>query len=303
MNHNQLEIFCLVARVKSFSKAARLLHLSQPAVSAQIRSLEEHLGVELFDRQPQGVELTAAGKIVYRYATQMLALWESLEKHLDSLSGIDSEELVVASSSCLGNYALPCSIYDFGQKHPAARVRLEIGNRQEVLQKLQDNRVQIGIVEGPVAELDGEFKVKEVATDTMIVIASPTSPWIERQAISLEELRKAPFILREGGSGVRRVFEQALADRSLTLKQFNITAELGSMDAVKSAVQAGLGLSISTRIAIKSELHRRSLHVLELLDGPITVTHYLVYRAGCYQSAVTRKFIRFITAPGQQAFC
>lgn len=303
MNSNQLEVFCLIARVKSFSKAARLLHLSQPAVSAQIRSLEEHLGVELFERQPQGVEMTAAGRIVYRYATQILALWDSMEKHLDDLCGLHNEELVVASSSCLGNYALPCAIYDFGQKHPSARVRLEIANRQQVIRQLQDNQVQVGIIEGPPEELDGEFKIKEVAEDFLVIIAAPKSPWVERQTVSLEDLRTEPLILREKGSGVRRAFEQVLADHSLSLDDFNVTAELGSMDAVKSAVQAGLGLSLSTRLAIKSELYRRSLHALELAEGPVAVTHYLVYRAGCYQSAVTRKFIQFITSPGQQAFC
>lgn len=303
MNSNQLEVFCLIARVKSFSKAARLLHLSQPAVSAQIRSLEDHLGVELFERQPQGVELTAAGRVVYRYATQILALWDSMEKHLDSLCGLHNEELLVAASSCLGNYALPCAVYDFGQKHPTAKVRLEIANRQQIIGQLQDNRVQVGIVEGPLEELDGGFKIKEVARDTLVIIAAPQSPWAERQTISLEDLRTEPFILREKGSGVRRAFEQVLADHGLSLEELNITAELGSMDAVKSAVQAGLGLSLSTRLAVKSELRRHSLYALELAGGSVTITHYLVYRTGCYQSAVTRKFIQFITSPGEQIFC
>lgn len=303
MNSNQLEVFCLIARVKSFSKAARLLHLSQPAVSAQIRSLEEHLGAELFERQPQGVEMTAAGRVVYRYATQILALWDSMEKHLDNLCGLHNEELAVAASSCLGNYALPCAIYDFGQKHPAARVRLEIANRQHVIGKLQDNQVQVGIIEGPLEELDGDFKTKQVAGDILVIIAAPKPPWADRQTISLEDLRSEPLILRENGSGVRRTFEQVVAGYGLSLDSFNVTAELGSMDAVKSAVQAGLGLGLSTRLAIKSELHRHSLHAIELAEGPVTVTHYLVYRAGCYQSAVTRKFVQFITSPGQQAFC
>lgn len=172
VNLSQFDVFCTVAKTKSFSKAARLLHLTQPAVSAQIHSLEEYFGVQLFRRSGQGVELTEAGELAYKYARQVLDLVATMEKHLDSLSGLEDEELVVAASSSVGNYALPCSIWAFRDQHPKARVRLEIANRSQVLARIRENGVPVAVVEGPVEDGE-EFVACKVASDELVIIAPP----------------------------------------------------------------------------------------------------------------------------------
>lgn len=301
INLSQFEVFCTVAKVKSFSKAARLLHLTQPAVSAQIHSLEDYFGVQLFRRSGQGVELTEAGELAYRYARQVLELVATMEKHLDSLSGLEEEELVVAASSSVGNYALPCSIWAFREQHPGARVRLEIANRSQVLAKIKENHVPVAVVEGPVEDEDGLAAFK-VASDEVVIIAPPLPPWQDCQEIGLAELRKAPLIMREEGSGTRFIFEQAIGRAGLRLEDLNIVTELGSSDAVKSAVEAGLGLSVAGRLSVKKDLRRASMVALRLKDLPIPVDYYLLYRPQRFQSQVAKKFIRFLTAD-QASFC
>lgn len=303
MNFNQLEVFCLVAQVKSFSKAAKLAHLTQPAISAQIQSLEASLNVTLFNRTSTGVQLTEAGQVVHHYVKKMLRLQEEMEKQVTALSGEENMELIVGGSSTVGNYALPCSIWTFKEKYPQLQIRLEVGNTREILQKLQDGTLDVAVVEGVINPVGNDWVVKDISIEDLVLVAPPQSPWSQKDTLTLEELKEIPLIQRELGSGIRKTFEEALRGAGLDPSTLNVVAEMGSIDAIKSAVEAGLGLTIACRMAVQKEIRHGSLKALTIKDLPLSITFKVIYRPGEFPNPMAQRFVRFIAAPDQRAFC
>lgn len=302
MNRYQLELFCEIARVKSFSKAAKLLHLSQPAVSAQIHAIEQFYGTSLFNRSSNGVTLNEFGDLVYKYAKDILKLHEALERDIDKLIEIDNKKLLVGASSSFGSYTLPCGIWFFKEKFPHVEVNLEIANAEKILSMLHNDKIHLAVLEASFSDRLQDYFTQFASSDDLLVIAPPNKPWANRQTITLNELKKAPLIMREKGSGVREAFEKAIASHGLNLKEFNVKTEMSSTDAIKSTVEAGYGLSICSRVAIRKEIQSGILHALTIEEIPIKVNYLIAYKNEQSLNSAGKKFVRLV-AGQDNAFC
>jgi len=237
MQLKQLEAFLRVAELKSFTRAARQLYLSQPAISFQIKSLEEELGVDLFRRRDKNVLLTQAGLLLYPEAVQMIRHFQRVKGALEELKGLKTGKLTVGGSTVPGEYVLPALIGRFREGCPGVAVSLKIGDSREVVAKVKEWEFDLGVTGAPVED-EGLTCRPWLADRLMVVAARPV------EEISLADLVAGPLVLRETGSGTRQVLEERLEAAGLSLSQCAQTVEMGSTRAVITAVEAGLGLGV-----------------------------------------------------------
>ncbi|MCO5387693.1 MAG: LysR family transcriptional regulator [Desulfosporosinus sp.] len=238
MDSNQLKIFCMVTRQQSFSKAAKLLHMSQPAVSTHVKNLEEYYQGQLLDRTPQGVTLTKAGEVFYNYAQKILDLQDEMEQQIETVFKHENNQVIIGASTTIGNVSLPCSIYLFKEQYPEVELCLNIANAEEVLSMVISDVVDIGVVEGDTES--STLKSLHVASDELVLIVPPQHP-AEGDVISLLDFLKQPLIMREDGSGTRKILATALARHGYSVNQLKVITEMKNIYAIKSAVEAGLG--------------------------------------------------------------
>lgn len=294
MNIWQLEVFCTVARLKSFSRAARLLHLTQPGVSAQILALEKHFGTRLFRRHAQGVDLTPAGEVVFEYARRILELVQGMEKAVSATD--DAGRLTIAATESIGNYALPCTVWAFKEKNPTCDIRLEIASAADVVAGVQNGKFDVGILErydeGILQEPD--LVARSITADELVAVVAPNGRWSSAEELGPQDLLQMPLLLREPGSGVREAVEQCLARAGIDPAQLRVVATMGSNEAIKSAISAGRGASILSRLAVQRELRTGSLKALRVRGlGPMKFL--IVHRRDPLLSGLARRFIRFLT--------
>lgn len=290
----QLEVFCAVARVKSFSRAARLLHLTQPGVSAQISSLEKSLGIRLFHRHSQGVELTPAGQVAFEYARRILELVEAMEKALSATD--ETRQLIIGATQTVGNYALPCTVWAFKEKNPLCDIRLEIAPAQEVTVGVLNGTFDLGVLEGceEASPPDPELVVRPLPSDELVAIVTANGKWANISSLRPQDLLSLPLVLREAGSGVREAIEHCLAQAGISSADLRVAAVMGSNEAIKSAVSSGRGVSILSRLAVQKELKTGTLKALKVEGlGPLRV--HLIHRRDPFLSSLARRFIRFLT--------
>lgn len=294
MNVWQLEVFCTVARVKSFSRAARLLHLTQPGVSAQILALEKHFGTRLFRRHAQGVDLTPAGEVAFEYARRILELVEGMEKAVSTTD--ETRQLTIAATQTVGNYALPCTVWAFKEKNPACDIRLEIASVADVVAGVQNGKFDVGVLEecDEAAMKDPDLVVRSITADELVAVVAPDGRWASVEEIEPAELLRMPLLMREPGSGVREAVEQCLARAGIDPAQLQVVAVMGSNEAIKSAVSAGRGASILSRLAVQREFRAGGLKALRVRGlGPMRFL--LIHRRDPLLSGLARRFIRFLT--------
>lgn len=306
MNKYQLEVFLIVAQTKKISSAAKLLHLTQPAVSTQIKALESFYKTSLFERTKQGVELTVAGEIIYGYAKKILANFEAAEREVDQLLNVDNQSLVIGATQTVGNYAIPCSIWTFKEKYPNSKISLEIDTLQSMLTKLADGHVDIAVLEGlDESTLGSGYVMKNASSDEIILIYPGNDRWDSSfaQKESLQELTSYPFILPSPGLGLREAFSYQLLQHQMSLEDFSITSELGSIESIKNSVQAGFGFSICSRMAVQKELRQGTIKELSLEDVTMPITFKVVYRKEHFISVLAHRFIQFVAKPDELALC
>jgi len=301
MNIYQFEIVSTVAEVKSFSKAGKLLHLTQPAISAQVQSIENYYGIQLFERTSQGVKLTKAGKIFYEYALKFLELHENMERCLQQASEQANKELVVGASSTIGNYALPCSIWTFKEKFPDINIRLEIANTREIINRVIQKTVDIGLVDGPVQ--NKELVALDVVSGEIVLVVPNKGDWKKKESITLEEFCHISLILREEGSGLRQLLSESLRTVGLSLANLRIATEMNSQDAIKSAIEGGLWASVLPRLAVQKELRAGTLKTLAIVNFSMEVNYQVIYPVQGTLTPLAKRFIRFVSAPTERAFC
>ncbi|WP_366922538.1 LysR family transcriptional regulator [Metallumcola ferriviriculae] len=301
MQINQLEIFCMVAQIKSFSKAAKLLYMTQPAVSNHIISMENYYGAKLFHRHSYGVSLTEVGDVVYKHSQKLLDLHDAMEKEIDKVLSKENRKLVVGASSTIGNYTLPCSIWAFKEKYPTVDISLEIGNSATIIKTVLNNQVNLAVVEGPINHKD--LEATDVFQDELILITPPKGKWLDIQEITLTEIKKEPLIIREQGSGIRKLWEEFLQSNGLDLTDLQVVTEMGSIDAIKSAVESGLGVAIVSKLSVKKEIRRATLREVKIKDIVSDINFQIIYRPEKNQPTITKRFIRFLTVPEERSFC
>lgn len=300
MDSYQFKIFCTVTRAQSFSKAAKMLHMSQPAVSTHIKNIEEYYQGQLFERTPHGVMLTKAGEVFYDYSQKILDLQDEMEQQLESVLQSKSQQIVVGASTTIGNVSLPCSIYLFKEEYPEVSIRLEIANSDEVLSKVMANEVDIGVLEG--YQESPEFNAIPVTSDELILIVSPHYSK-EEGSISIENFLKRPLILREDGSGTRKILADALEKHGYNINDLNVITEMTTIDAIKSAVEAGLGEAVVPRLAVRKEAYLGSLKILNITGMEMPLDYNIVYPIQKSLSTAAKRFIRFLSDPEERYLC
>ena len=269
----RLKVFRTVAEHLSFRKAAEQLFLTQPAVTLQIKALEDDLGVRVFDRTGGRVSLTAQGRLLLRHAQRILAIISEAEQELAAGEGQLSGELALGVSTTIAQYVLPRLIGAFLAEHPRIRFSLHSGNTEEIVELLLHEKVSIGLIEGPARHR--EVHTAPFMEDEMVLIAHAD---FEANRVSRQQLLASTLLMREQGSGSRRVVETALQRAGFKLKAFQSVMYLDSTEAIKSAVEAGLGVGFVSRWAIAKELELRSLKTVEVAGLRVTRHFSLVSR-------------------------
>lgn len=275
MNLNLLKAFLTVAQEKSFSKAAERLFISQPALSQNIKQLERHFSVTLLNRNPHDLTLTAAGNILAGHAAALLSSAEQMEAAMSAFTDSFNKVISVGTTTAVGGFAVPCSIFIFKNKYPAANIKLKLGNRQQILDQLERNLFDIAIVEGDKPR--SILNATEIHREEMVVVAPNKPEWKINGKLNISAFCASPFIIREQGSATRSTIERTLQQAGMSLQDLNIIMELDSVDSIKAAVEAGHGISILPRIAVRKELYNRTLlplavDMLSFLQ-PVYVVH------------------------------
>ncbi len=294
MEDHKLKVFCTVAETKSFSKTSEIIHLTQPAVSLQIQALEEKYETKLFDRSSSAVTLTPAGEILYRYAKEILSLYTSAEKAIGRQTGLVKGSLTIGAGSNIGNYILPGIITEFKRTHPKSKIYLLVNNSKRVIELLNAGNIHLGLVEGDVSRQ--KMVVKKLISDELVIIAPPSHHWTKKKEVSITELGKEPFIIREPGSGTRQMIEKILGRHGITLHDLKISAILGSTEAIKDAVENGLGISIISRWAARKESRYGTLHLLTIKEERMTRDFSLVMHKNSISSNSLEEFVAFLKA-------
>jgi len=305
MNLNQIIAFCTVVKAGSISKAAKHLHLTQPALSVQIQDLENYFQTKLLERTNRGVRTTPAGNLAYSYGERIMSLSEGLLQEINSIKELGSEEMMVGASSTIGGYALPCSIYAFKEKYPHSIIKLTISNARDIIEKTEDGMLDIGLVEGPFYQnsLKKEKLIaKNICEDELVLIADSKNHK-NNGSIDLEELKKLPIILSEKGSGTRETIEKALQDNNIELNDLNLTMELNTIEAIKSSVEAGKGVSIISRLAVRKELRHKTLKALKVEGISFAHNFTVIYSSVKPKTSLQKTFLDFINCPRSRSFC
>jgi len=277
-----------VARHLNYTRAAEELHLTQPAVSMQIKQLEASLGVALFEQLGKRIHLTEAGTEVLGYARSITQQLEELEGVLNRMKGLGGGRLRI-SVATTANYFIPTLLGSFSRRYPDVTVSLEVTNRETLLRQLGENIVDLVIMGQPPTEADVEAEA--FMDNPLVVVAPPDHPLAGKKKIPLKRLQEETFLVRESGSGTRIAMERFFSERGMKLKT---GMEVGSNEAIKQSVQAGLGLGLLSRVTIEQELALKRLVVLDVADFPIMRHWYVVHRRGKRLSAAAEAFKLFM---------
>ncbi|MCL4487738.1 MAG: selenium metabolism-associated LysR family transcriptional regulator [Chloroflexi bacterium] len=249
---HELQVFLAAAEQENFSAAGRKLHLSQPAISFQIQSLEQHLNVQLFQRTGRRITLTEAGRDLLPMAREMVNLSSRIEETMCEQQGLVKGQLVIGCSTSPGKYILPHLVGAFHQRFPAVHVSVEVMDRETVEAKLVGQEIHIGVV--GICSKKKELECWPFFTDELVLIVAAGHPWAACRSISPGELATQDWILREGGAATRQLVLSTLAGCGISSDQLRVPMELGSAEAVEAAVEAGHGVSIVSRVAVRRGL-------------------------------------------------
>ena len=284
----QFRVFEAVARHLSFSRAAEELHLSQPAVSMQVRGIEVILGLPLTEQLGRKIFLTEAGREVLHASRAITARLDDLQSNLAQLQGIDSGRLNLAVTSTVNAVATGILVR-FRGRHPGVSIHLGVSNRESVLEQLAANHIDLAIM-GQVPE-GLELEATRIMDNPLVAIAPPDHPFAQKKKVSLRDLSSEPFLVREAGSGTRAAMTRFFAEKGLELHS---SMEMSSNEAIKQAVQAGLGLGILSLQTLEMELALKRLAVLQVEGFPIMRHWYVVHRADKRLSPAAQAFKEFV---------
>ncbi len=290
MADRRLQVFHTVARLLSFTKAAETLHMTQPAVTFQVRQLEEHFNTRLFDRTHNRISLTDAGVRVNEYAERIFQLYGEMENSIREMTGEISGAVTIGASTTVAEYMLPSLLGDFKEKYPEVNLHLKVSNSEGIVSMVENNTIDLGVVESPVANKN--LMVEICKYDQLVVIMPPNHPLAERRQVSFKDILQYPFICREEGSGTREVISEYLGSMSCCDRDLNIVMELGSPEAIKGAVEAGMGLSVVSSATIQKELKLGTLVSIPL-DPPLRRPYSFVHQKQKFRLRVMEELLDF----------
>lgn len=286
----QLKVFESVARNLSYSGAASELHLTQPAVSMQIKQLEDNIDLPLFEQLGKRIYLTEAGKELYQYSRAISQQLSDMEVALDELKGMERGKLNI-SVVTTANYFAPNLLAKFCQRYKGVTVSLNVSNREAVLRQLNDNLIDLAIMGQPPGNLD--IDSQSFMENPLVVVAPPNHPLCQEKNIAVKKLAKEIFLVRESGSGTRDAMERFFTTHKINL---NKGMETDTTEAIKQAVQAGMGLGIMSKHTVELELETNRLKILDIQDFPIMRYWHVVNRKNKRLSSVANTFRDFFIA-------
>ena len=285
MNLNHLAIFHAVAMERSISRGAERLMVSQPAVSKQLAQLERSLGTRLLDRFPRGVRLTEAGELLAGYARRIFALETEAGLAVDEVRGLRRGRLRIGASTTLGVYLLPEMFVRFTQQHPEVQTRFDVAGSATVERRLLEGDLDVGFTEA--FSESRQLQAEVFRTDDLVAIAARAHPLARKRRVSAEQFCKEPFVVRDTGSETKSFVERSLAEKGLIVRP---VMSLGSTEAIKRAVAAGIGVAIVSRLAIGLELQVRRLAIVPLTGLRIRRPLYQVRMRAASRSAAADEF-------------
>lgn len=290
MADRRLQVFFTVAKLLSFTKAAESLHMTQPAVTFQVRQLEEYFNTRLFDRTHNRISLTHAGENVYVYADKIFELYTEMESMVREMTGDIGGSVTIGASTTIAEYMLPSLLGDFRLKYPDVLIHLKVSNTEGVVSMVENNVIDLGVVEAPVGNKN--LVVEACRNDNLVAIVPLKHPLAGKTTVTLDELMSYPFICREEGSGTREVIEDYVCQAEGCKNGLNIAMELGSPEAVKGAVEAGMGISIVSEATVSKERRLETLKILDL-DPPMERPFSFVHQKQKFRVRVMDELLEF----------
>jgi len=289
---HRLNIFIKIVELKSFSKAARALFLTQPTVSQHVNFLERYLGIPLFDRLGKEVRPTRAGRILYTYALRLMRMADDAEHAVAFLKGTTSGTIVAGASNIPGEFVLPEVLGRFKAMYPEITVTVYLGDTGGIADKILNYEIDFGVIGARIVH--DQLQCTRFLDDELCLIVSPGHPWAARQAVDACELPSVPFVMRESGSGTRLMVEQGLRKAGLQLSELCIIAELGSNSAIKQAVKAGLGISFVSRRSVADEIRMNLIRSLPVHGIQMTRSFYIARHKKRSLPPLVREFYQFL---------
>ena len=294
----RLKVFRTVAEHRHFRKAAEHLYLTQPAVTQQIRALEESFSVPLFDRTGKEITLTPAGTILLKYVKQMDALVARAEEEMSTLVGEVRGELRIAASVTIAQFALPRVLGGFVRRHPSVHFAIESSKTEEVIQSIVSQRAPLGLIEGPANTRD--VTVEPWIDDELVLIVPASHEWDNTREIAMTDLKDAHLLFRERGSGTREIVEQSLAEHGLSIKDLKPIMEVDSTEGILASVEAGLGIGFVSRRALRRSLLLGTLKMVPIRGVHLRRQFSLVYSRGPEPTGLPGLFLNHLREEKRQ---
>jgi LysR family transcriptional regulator, transcriptional activator of the cysJI operon len=287
----RLKVFRTVAQSLNFRKASEALFISQPAVTQQIKALEDELGIPLFDRTRGKVTLTESGTVLLGFAERLKTIGDEAAQALAEVSGQRKDELRVGASQTIGQYLLPNLLAGFLKSHGSVAFSGRSGNTDEMLEELAEHKIDLALIEGP--SFRGDVKSEPFMEDHMVLVVPPAHEWADAE-VERQMLSTMPLITRELGSGSRRVVENALIDAGLRIEDLHIALTLDSTEGLLSGVEAGLGVTFVSRWAVRNHLSLGTLKLARLKGVKLSRVFSVAHRTGPVPIGSAGAFHRFL---------
>jgi len=292
MMDSRLTTFINVVKLKSFTRAAELLNLTQPAVTQHIKQLEEYYKVKLIMKKGRQISLTEEGELLFRYAREFESNSHLLERKLKNKSAV-IKRYNIGATLTIGEFVLPRLLGEYKRLHNNIDVIMHVYNSEEILKKLGNGEFDLGIVEGPFDK--DKFNYKKLKDDELVLVTAPLNSFVKRAKVEMSEIiNNGKLILREKGSGTRMIFEKKLLELGYSLSDLKIYMEVGSIGAIKSLVEANLGYTVVSKEAVKREVSIGSLVIIPIEDVRITREFNFIYLDHSPKD-FTEDFMRFLT--------
>ena len=291
MSDRRLQVFHTVAKLLSFTKAAESLHMTQPAVTFQVRQLEDQFNTRLFNRTRNHITLTEAGNVVYTHAGQIFELYNRMENEVREITGGETGgTLTLGASTTIAEYMLPALLGGFHAVFPATNIQLKVSNTDGIVSMVESNELDLGVVEAPVHNKN--LVVEVCREDRLVCIAPRQHPLAKKNVATIDDLKRYPYICREEGSGTREVISEYLERHGAPESALKLSMELGSPEAVKGAVEAGMGISIVSKATVAKELELKALAAVNL-SPPLRRPFSFVYTRQKFRMRAMQELLEF----------
>lgn len=295
LNIHEMNVFLTAAETQNFSEAARRLHMTQPAVSMQIQSLEQRLGVNLFERSGRHIQLSEAGEVLMPMARDLVNMSLRIEEALKSFGGEVVGHLRIGCSTTAGKYILPQLVARFRGMHPRVSVTIHNSGRDQVMNMLCEGVTHISVVSSLVNCRDADFQ--PFFTDRVVLIVPADHPWTARRSIKPQELRGVDFILRDVSAGTHQVMMEGLMEHGIGLEDLNVVMELGNAEAIEMAVEEGIGVSFVSRLVAQRGVDMGRIKIVEVEGMNLERKIYMAYNIHRATTTAQAEFWNFVHQP------